>query len=93
MVRGTRDDLQAIGTFVLPAEDGSYACPPAMCVSTFWSYRRDENNQLIVDDNDMVLKYNVVDPVTMVVTDPEAKLVTANMVGQWISTRLHPNFI
>ena len=93
MVRGTKDDLDAVGSFILPTEDGSYACPPATCIVTFWAYRRDEANQVIVDDNDMVLKYTVVDPVTMNSIEPEVKLVTANMVGKWISTRLHPNFI
>jgi hypothetical protein len=93
VIRGTRDDLKAVGTFVLPAEDGSYACPPAPCINTFWAYRRDENGKVIVDDNDMILRYVTVDPVTMVVVDPTVKDVTANMIGEWISTRLHPNFI
>jgi hypothetical protein len=93
MIFGTRDDVDVAGSYVLPAEDGNYQCPPAKCIWAFWAYRRDENNQVIVDDNNMVLKYNVVDPATMNVIEPEVKTVTANMVAKWISTRLHPGFI
>ena len=40
MISGNRDERCVVGTFVLPTEDGNYACPPAPVIETFWAYKR-----------------------------------------------------
>jgi hypothetical protein len=40
MISGNRDENCVLGSFVLPAEDGSYGVPPASVIETFWAYKR-----------------------------------------------------
>lgn len=91
MIFGRRDEISICGSYVLPSEDGSYVVPPATVIETFWAYRSS------LSDDDMILKYKVVDPTTFAIIEfadgVVAKCVTANMIGRWIPTKFHPDFM
>jgi len=81
------------GSFVVPTDEGNYACPPAKVIETFWAFKRKPDGTVIYDRNDMRLMYKWLDHLTFEELDPEAYEMTPELWAKIVSTRDHPHFI
>ena len=86
------EDSFKSGSFVVPTEDGNYACPPAKVIQTFWAFKRRPDGSVIEDRKDMCLMFKWLDEVTWEETDPVAYDMTPELWAKIVDTSDHPHF-